>query len=65
MKKLYRSESDRFVFGICGGIAQYFKVDSTLIRLGFLLLLFVSGFTFGLFYIVASFIIPKEWEIKR
>lgn len=65
MKKLYRSENDRIVFGICGGIAGYFKIDSTLIRLAFLLLLFGSFFTFGLFYVIASLIIPKEWEVKN
>lgn len=60
-KKLYRSETDRKIFGVCGGVAEYFNADSTLIRLAlaFLCCVYGSGI---LFYIVASFIIPSESE---
>ncbi|WP_430748829.1 PspC domain-containing protein [Clostridium intestinale] len=33
-KKLYLSETDKKLSGVCGGIAEYFDIDSTLIRLG-------------------------------
>lgn len=33
MKKLYRSRKDRKIAGVCGGIAEYFNIDSTLVRL--------------------------------
>ena len=33
MKKLYRSRNDRFFAGVCGGIAKYLGIDSTLVRL--------------------------------
>lgn len=37
-KKLYKSKIDRKIFGVCGGIAEYFRVDSTIIRLIFVVL---------------------------
>ena len=38
MKRLYRSENDRMIAGVCGGIAEYLNVDPTLVRVGFVLL---------------------------
>ena len=35
MKKLYRSETNKMIAGVCGGIAEYFDIDATLVRLGF------------------------------
>ena len=58
MKKLYRSRSDKMIAGICGGIADYFKVDSTLIRVVFLVLIF-SGL-WPLVYLIMWVIIPLE-----
>jgi len=60
-KKLYRSEKDYKIAGVCGGIAEYFDVDSTLIRL--LIVLFaILGGSGILFYIIAWIIIPKKSE---
>lgn len=59
MKKLYRSKTDRKIGGVCGGLAEYFGVDSTLIRLAAVVLIFASGA--GLIaYIVAWAIIPER-----
>ena len=33
-KKLYKSSTDKKILGVCGGIAEYFEVDSTIIRIG-------------------------------
>jgi phage shock protein C len=44
MKKLYRSKEDKKLAGICGGLGEYLNADPTLLRLIFVLLLFVSGF---------------------
>ncbi|USB33690.1 PspC domain-containing protein [Paenibacillus sp. YPG26] len=60
MKKLYRSRTDRKISGLCGGLAQYFGVDPTVIRL-----VTVVGaiFSFGSFvpiYVIASLLVPKE-----
>jgi len=58
-KRLYRSDSDRMIFGICGGLADYLNIDSTLIRLAFVLLLFLGGHGL-LVYLVMALIIPLE-----
>lgn len=60
LKRLYRSTTDKMVAGICGGLGDYFNVDSTLIRLAFVVLLFMSWFTFILVYLIAALIIPLD-----
>ena len=58
MKKLYRSKDDRKLFGVCGGLGQYFNLDATIVRLIFVILgLMHVGV---LFYILAALIIPEE-----
>ncbi|WRK51841.1 PspC domain-containing protein [Coprobacillaceae bacterium CR2/5/TPMF4] len=37
MKRLYRSTHDRMIFGVCGGLAEYFDVDPTLVRLAWVI----------------------------
>ena len=59
MKKLYRSNADRVLAGVCGGIGEYFGIDPTLVRLGFVALSFMLGGGV-LVYILAAIIIPKE-----
>ena len=57
-KKLYRSRTNKMLSGVCGGIAEYFNIDPTLIRLLFVLF----GCTGGgiLAYIIAAIIIPDK-----
>jgi phage shock protein C len=59
-KRLLRSESDRKVAGICGGVAEYLGIDSTLVRLGVVILAIYPGAIIcGLIaYVIAWFIIP-------
>lgn len=58
-RRLYRSRTDRKISGICGGLAAYFKIDPTLVRLLFVLgLLFVGG-TFWA-YIIMMIVVPEE-----
>jgi phage shock protein C len=58
-RKLYRSKTDRKLAGICGGLAQYFNIDATLIRVLFIVLAVLGGS--GLILYVAMWIIvPKE-----
>ena len=60
-KKLYRSTSDRMIAGICGGIAQYLKTDSSIIRIGFVFLTLITWFVPGiLFYFAVWFIVPEK-----
>lgn len=59
MKKLYKSNTDKKICGVCGGIAEYFNIDSTLVRL--ICLVLILGVGFGLLaYIVAALIMPKS-----
>lgn len=58
-KKLYRSQKDKMISGVCGGLAQYLDIDPTLVRLIFVALSFLTAFLpMVLFYIVAWIIIP-------
>lgn len=59
-KKLYRSSSNSMIAGVCGGIAEYFNIDPTLVRLLFVLAIF-SGISI-LVYIIAAVIIPKDYN---
>ena len=60
-RKLYRARHDRRLAGVCGGLGEYFQVDSTLLRLLWVLLLFPTGVIGGvLFYVVAWVIVPEE-----
>ena len=57
-KRLYKARGQRMVCGVCGGLAEYFGIDPTLVRLAFLLL--AAGWGSGLLaYIVAAIIIPE------
>ena len=56
-RKLYRSRSQRMIAGVCGGLAEYFNVDATLIRVLFLILA-VFGGTGLVIYIVMWLIVP-------
>jgi len=58
-KRLYRSQSDRMIWGVCGGLAQYFDVDPTIVRLISVLMLFLGGFII-LAYIICAIVIPSE-----
>lgn len=59
MKKLYRSSVDKMICGVCGGLAEYFNIDSTIVRLATVVLACVSLGTCVLAYIVAAIIIPQ------
>lgn len=60
-KRLQRSESDRFLTGVCGGIAAYTGIDSTLIRVLFAVFTLL-GFSGVFVYIVAWLIMPSQSE---
>ena len=58
-KKLYRSRTDKKIAGVCGGLAEYFDIDATIIRLILVALVLMAG-TGVLAYIVAALIIPAK-----
>ena len=59
MKRLLRSARDKMICGVCGGIAEYFNVDPTLIRLAVVLLACLSFGTVIIAYIIAAIIMPQ------
>jgi phage shock protein C len=58
-RKLYRSKSNRQIAGVCGGLAEYFNLDATLIRVLFVLLAVLGGSGIVL-YIAMWIIVPRE-----
>ena len=58
-KNLQRSRENRIVAGILGGIGEHFKVDPTLVRIVFAVLLLSSGFALILLYLILWFVIPE------
>ncbi len=58
-KRLYRSKDERMIWGVCGGLAKYFDVDPTIIRLVAVLTLFL-GLVGVLVYIILAIVVPLE-----
>ena len=58
-KKLYKSSTDKKLAGVCGGIAEYFNIDSTLVRLGWVVFSLLGGSGL-LAYIIAAIIMPAR-----
>ena len=58
-KKLYRSTENRVIAGVCGGIAEYFDIDPTLVRLAWVLFCVLGGSGL-LAYIIAALVMPDR-----
>lgn len=61
-KRLYKSNENKMLCGVCGGIAEYFDVDPTLVRLGWVVLCAMVGSGI-LAYIIAAIVIPHKPEL--
>jgi phage shock protein C len=59
-KKLYRSNSDRMIAGICGGLGEYFDIDPTLVRLIFVFGAIFTGSALFWAYIIMLIVVPEE-----
>ena len=60
-KKLYKSSTDRKFSGVCGGVAEYFGTDSTMIRIAWIIVVILTGFFPGvLAYIIAAIVMPEK-----
>jgi len=59
IKRLYKSDTDKILCGVCGGIAEYLNIDSTIVRLMWVIISLHGGMGI-LLYIIACFIIPKK-----
>lgn len=58
-KKLYRSKTDRKFLGVCGGLAEYFGIDATVLRLILVLAVIFAGVGI-IAYLVAALIMPEK-----
>lgn len=64
MKRLYRTEGpDAVLCGVCGGIARYFGIDPTVVRVVTALLVFAAGLSVWV-YVIAALIMPKESALR-
>ncbi len=61
MKKLYRSDKDKVLAGLLGGLGEYSNIDPVVLRVVFIVLLILTGlFPFAIIYVVALFIVPQR-----
>ncbi|MFH1239385.1 MAG: PspC domain-containing protein [bacterium] len=63
MKRLYRSETDRKIAGVCGGLAEYMSVDPAIVRIVFIALIFLWGWGVIL-YLICMVSVPNKSKIK-
>ncbi|MBD3949891.1 PspC domain-containing protein [Tuanshanicoccus lijuaniae] len=63
-KKLFKSSTDKKIMGVCGGIAEYFNIDSTLVRLGFAISFFALSAGFWP-YLLLGIILPYDYQVNR
>lgn len=62
-KRLYLSDTDKKIAGVCGGIGEYFEIDPTIIRLGWVILTVATYVMGGLIiYLIASIVMPKRQQ---
>ena len=58
-KRLYKSKTDEKICGVCGGIAEYFEIDSTIIRIAWVLFTALGG-SGVIAYIIAALVMPDK-----
>lgn len=64
-KRLYKIEENKKLDGVCGGIAEYFDMDPTLVRLGWVLITLFSAGAGIVGYIAAAIIMPPKSDIEK
>jgi phage shock protein C len=64
VRKLYRSETNRMIAGVCGGLAEYFHLDATLIRVIFVALTVLSGGAGVVVYGAMWLLVPDESKAR-
>ena len=62
-KRLYRSNGSKVIAGVCGGIAEYFDLDPSLVRLGWIVFCALGG-SGVLAYIIAAIVIPTKSSVE-
>lgn len=64
MKKLYKSNTNKQICGVCGGLAEYLDIDATVLRILTVMLFFAGTISFWV-YIIAAILIPSEPEYSQ
>src|SRR5262245_16492545 len=64
-KRLYRSQHDRQIAGICAGLADYFNIDPVLMRVALVVFAFLSAGVAIVLYLILIFVIPNEDDVRR
>jgi len=64
-KRLSKNTKDGLLFGVCAGLGKYFGIDSNLVRIVFILLLFVTAGNVIIFYILAAILLPTDRALKK
>lgn len=57
-KKLFKSKTDKKICGVCGGVSEYFEIDSTLVRLAWVIFTLLGGSGI-IAYIIAAIVMPQ------
>jgi phage shock protein PspC (stress-responsive transcriptional regulator) len=60
IKTLTRSKSNRMIAGVCAGLADYLNIDPTVVRLLFVLGLFLAGPGIGIAYLIMAIVTPEQ-----
>lgn len=63
-KKLYKNDKDGQIMGVCQGIGEYFNIDPTLVRVGFVISVLFVG-TGLLFYLILGIILPEKRDVMK
>lgn len=58
-KKLYRSATEKKLFGVCGGLAKYFDIDPTIVRIILLVMVLCCGIG-AVAYLIMALVMPEE-----
>jgi len=64
-KRLYRSSTEKMIGGVCGGIAEYFTLDPTLVRIGYILLSLFTVFSGVFAYLILWIVVPKQKSLPQ
>ena len=65
MKKLYRSKTNKKIAGVCGGLAEFFNIDPTIVRVIFVVLLLPGGFPGFVPYVILWIVVPFKTNAVR
>ncbi len=64
MKRLYKIEQGKMISGVCGGVAEYFNIDPSLVRIAWVVVGLAGG-AGVLAYIIAAIILPNKSSVQQ